>query len=42
VIVEDLHRIDHSTLELLTLLIDKVPTARIFALRTCRSEFCPP
>ena len=41
-IVEDLHWSDPSTLELLTLLIDQVPTARIFALLACRLEFRPP
>jgi class 3 adenylate cyclase/tetratricopeptide (TPR) repeat protein/type II secretory pathway predicted ATPase ExeA len=35
-IVEDLHWVDPSTLELLTLLIDQVPTARIFTVLTCR------
>jgi predicted ATPase len=38
-IVEDLHWIDPSTLEFLTLLVDQVPTARIFALLTYRPEF---
>jgi class 3 adenylate cyclase len=41
-IVEDLHWIDPSTLELLSLLIDQVPTARMFALLTCRPEFRSP
>jgi predicted ATPase len=41
-IVEDLHWIDPSTLELLDLLIDQVPSARIFTLLTCRTEFRPP
>ena len=36
VIVEDLHWVDPSTLELLALLIDQVPTARIFVVLTCR------
>jgi class 3 adenylate cyclase/tetratricopeptide (TPR) repeat protein len=35
-IVEDLHWVDPSTLELLALLIDQVPTARIFMVLTCR------
>ena len=38
-IVEDLHWVDPSTLELLDLLIDQVPSARILALLTCRPEF---
>ena len=38
-IVEDLHWIDPSTLEFLTLLIDQGPTARLLTLLTCRPEF---
>jgi predicted ATPase len=41
-IVEDLHWIDPSTLELLTLLITQEPTARILTVLTCRPEFHPP
>ncbi|HSF33392.1 MAG TPA: adenylate/guanylate cyclase domain-containing protein [Candidatus Tectomicrobia bacterium] len=41
-IVEDLHWIDPSTLELLTLLIDQAPTGHILALLTCRPGFQPP
>jgi tetratricopeptide (TPR) repeat protein len=41
-IVEDLHWVDPSTLELLTLFIDQEPTARILTLLTCRPEFRPP
>jgi class 3 adenylate cyclase/DNA-binding winged helix-turn-helix (wHTH) protein/tetratricopeptide (TPR) repeat protein len=41
-IVEDLHWIDPSTLELLTLFIDQGPMARILTLLTCRPEFHPP
>ena len=41
-IVEDLHWVDPSTLELLNLLIDHVATARIFILLTSRPEFRPP
>jgi predicted ATPase len=41
-IVEDLHWSDPSTLEFLTLLVDQVPTARIFTLFTCRPEFRAP
>jgi len=35
-IVEDLHWVDPSTMELLALLIDQVPTAHIFMVLTCR------
>ena len=38
-IVEDLHWVDASTAEWLSLLIDQVPTARIFLLLACRPEF---
>jgi tetratricopeptide (TPR) repeat protein len=41
-IVEDLHWIDPTTLELLSCLIDRTPTARILTLLTCRPEFRPP
>jgi TOMM system kinase/cyclase fusion protein len=41
-VVEDLHWIDPSTLEFLTLLVDQGPTARIFTLFTCRREFRAP
>jgi class 3 adenylate cyclase len=41
-IVEDLHWIDPSTLEFLTLLVDQGPTARIFTLVTGRPEFRSP
>jgi predicted ATPase len=41
-IVEDLHWIDPSTLEFLTLLIDQGPTARLLTLLTCRLEFHVP
>ncbi|HSF30798.1 MAG TPA: adenylate/guanylate cyclase domain-containing protein, partial [Candidatus Tectomicrobia bacterium] len=41
-IVEDLHWIDPSTLELLTLLIDEGPMGRILTLLTYRPEFQPP
>ena len=39
---EDLHWADPSTLELLTLLLDQVPTTRLLALLTFRPEFTPP
>ena len=38
-IMEDLHWVDPSTLELLGLLVDQAATARIFILLTCRPEF---
>ena len=41
-IIEDVHWIDPSTLEFLTLLIDQVPTARLLTLLTCRPEFSAP
>jgi predicted ATPase/class 3 adenylate cyclase len=40
-IVEDLHWIDPSTLEFLTLLVDQGPTTRLLTLLTCRPEFQP-
>src|SRR5262249_8360183 len=39
---EDLHWADPSTLELLTLVIDQVPTTRLLALLTFRPDFTPP
>jgi predicted ATPase/DNA-binding winged helix-turn-helix (wHTH) protein len=41
-IVEDLHWFDPSTLELLTLVVDQGPTARLYSLFTFRPEFTPP
>jgi TOMM system kinase/cyclase fusion protein len=41
-VVEDLHWVDPSTLELLSLLVDQGPTARILALFTFRPDFSPP
>jgi TOMM system kinase/cyclase fusion protein len=41
-IVEDLHWVDPSTLEYLSLLVEQVATARIFALFTFRPDFTPP
>ncbi len=40
-VVEDLHWIDPTTLELLNLVVDQGPSARIFALFTYRPEFIP-
>src|SRR5262249_55186537 len=39
---EDLHWADPSTLEVLTLFLDQVPTARLLALLTFRPDFLPP
>jgi class 3 adenylate cyclase/DNA-binding winged helix-turn-helix (wHTH) protein/predicted ATPase len=41
-VMEDLHWVDPSTLELLTLLIDQVPLARLLVVFTCRPDFTPP
>ena len=39
---EDLHWADPSTLEVLTLFLEQIPTTRILALLTFRPEFTPP
>jgi predicted ATPase len=39
---EDLHWADPSTLDILSLLLDQVSTARMLTLLTCRPEFRPP
>jgi predicted ATPase len=39
---EDLHWADPSTLEVLTLFLEQIPTSRIFTLLTFRPEFTPP
>jgi predicted ATPase len=41
-VLEDLHWVDPSTLEFLSLLVDQGPTARILALFTFRPDFSPP
>ena len=41
-VMEDLHWVDPTTLELLTLLVDQGPTAHILALLTFRPDFSPP
>jgi class 3 adenylate cyclase/predicted ATPase len=41
-VMEDLHWVDPTTLELLSLLVDQGPTARILALFTSRPDFHPP
>src|SRR5215475_11469663 len=40
--MEDLHWVDPTTLEFLSLLVDQGPTARILALFTFRPDFSPP
>jgi tetratricopeptide (TPR) repeat protein len=40
--MEDLHWVDPSTLEFLSLLVDQGPTARLLALLTFRPDFRPP
>ena len=42
VIMEDLHWVDPSTVEFLYLLADRVPSARIYLLLTCRPTFQVP
>src|SRR6266849_1208342 len=39
---EDLHWVDPSTLEFLTLFLDQVPTTRLLAVLTFRPDFTPP
>src|SRR5881409_417923 len=41
-VMEDLHWVDPSTLEWLSLLVDQGPTARILTLFTFRPDFSPP
>jgi TOMM system kinase/cyclase fusion protein len=41
-VMEDLHWIDPTTLEFLSLLVDQGPTTRILALFTFRPDFTPP
>src|SRR5215475_5473898 len=41
-VMGDLHWVDPSTLELLSLLVDQGPTVRILTLFTCRPDFSPP
>src|SRR5207245_11045643 len=38
----DVHWADPSTLEVLTLVVDQAPTARLYVLLTFRPEFTPP
>ena len=40
-IVEDLHWVDLSTLEWLSLVVEQSPTARLYGLFTCLPEFTP-
>src|SRR5439155_12735360 len=39
---EDLHWADPSTLDVLSLMLDQISTARMLTLLTCRPEFRPP
>jgi predicted ATPase len=41
-VMEDLHWVDPTTLEFLSLLVDQGPTARILTLCTFRPDFSPP
>ena len=41
-VVEDLHWVDPTTLEMLTLLVEQLQTARVLALFTYRPDFDPP
>src|SRR5207249_9267466 len=41
-VMEDLHWVDPTTLEFLSLLVDQGPTTRILALFTFRPDFSPP
>ncbi len=41
-VIDDLHWADPSTLELLGILVDQVPTARVLLLLTARPQFRPP
>src|SRR5262249_18881858 len=40
-ILEDLHWTDPTTLELLNLVIEQIPTTSVLMLLTCRSHFQP-
>ena len=42
IIMEDLHWVDPTTIELLGMLIDQAPTSNIFILLSYRLEFSPP
>src|SRR3989454_5420705 len=42
VLIEDLHWVDPSTLELLNLLVEQAPTVGVFVLLTFRPDFRPP
>jgi TOMM system kinase/cyclase fusion protein len=41
-VIEDMHWVDHSTIELLNALVDLVPSSRLLLVLTCRPEFRPP
>jgi predicted ATPase/class 3 adenylate cyclase len=42
IIFEDIHWIDPTSLELLTLLIERLPRMRVLLVMTARTEFAPP
>jgi predicted ATPase/class 3 adenylate cyclase len=42
IIFEDIHWIDPTSLEFLTLLIERLPRLRVFLVMTARQEFAPP
>ena len=41
-VFEDVHWIDPTSLELLDLIVDRVPTLPVLLIITCRPEFAPP
>jgi len=41
-IIEDMHWVDHSTIEFLNALVDLVPASRLLVVLTCRPEFRAP
>ncbi len=41
-IIEDVHWVDHSTIEFLNALIERVPTSSLLVVLTCRPEFRSP
>jgi predicted ATPase len=41
-VFEDVHWIDPTSLELLDLIVDRVPTLPVLVIITCRPEFAPP
>ena len=41
-VLEDLHWVDATTLELLTRIVELAPSLSLFVLATARPEFVPP